>query len=314
MFKIAWNDGHTLTGVGTGAAKFIKETDRNRRIGAKARNILQNEYKDVKIINCTIDKSSNDMYDAVKKANDNNADLFVSNHVNAGGGVGFEGFHSRYAKPSDINKGKIIYNELAKTKSCLLARRYCSDYSYKKYDLYVLKNTKMPAFLFEIGFVDNKKCIAAINDDEVARAYAEGIAKAYGLKKKNQSNSTTQSTSNTILKVGDRVKITGSKYATGQNISDWAKKQVHTISKIDKDRALLKEITSWCYLKDLQMSTSSKLLTVGMYVQMVGSKWATGQTVPSWVKNNKYKVKQISGDRALLDGVISWAYIKDLKY
>ena len=55
-----------------------------------------------------------------------------------------------------------------------------------------------------------------------------------------------------VLLKWDIVTITGSVYATGQKISDWAKKQKHTISKIDKDRALLKEINSWCYLKDLK--------------------------------------------------------------
>lgn len=188
MLKIAWNDGHTLSGVGTGAESIIKETDRDRSIGSKARYILENEYEDVKVINCTIDKSSNDMAEAVRKANEAGADVFISNHVNAGGGIGFEGFYSRMASKDDIAKGKVIYDSLVKTKSCLFARRYCADYGYKGYDLYVLRYTKMTAFLFEIGFVDNKKCVAAVNDDEVARSYAEGIAKAYSLKKKEKQN------------------------------------------------------------------------------------------------------------------------------
>lgn len=39
----------------------------------------------------------------------------------------------------------------------------------------------------EIGFVDNQTCVNAVNDDEVARAYAAGIAAAYGLKKKENN-------------------------------------------------------------------------------------------------------------------------------
>ncbi len=200
IIKLGWNDGHTLEGAGTGAQKFIKETDRNRRIGNKVKSILKNEYI-VDIIDCTINKSSNDMRDAVNKANNAKCDVFISNHVNAGGGVGFEGFYSRYAKQNDIAKGKIIYDELVKTKSCLAARRYCSDYSYKKFDLYVLKNTTMPAFLFEIGFVDNQKCINAINEDEVARAYVNGIVKAYNIKKKATTPPATNTGSNKLYKV-----------------------------------------------------------------------------------------------------------------
>ena len=91
-FKIGWNDGHTLSGVGTGAVGLIKETDRNRRIGSKVRKILLEEYNNVEIVNCTVDYSSNDMGEAVTIANNNDCDLFVSNHVNAGGVYGFDTF------------------------------------------------------------------------------------------------------------------------------------------------------------------------------------------------------------------------------
>ena len=187
-FKIGWNDGHTLSGTGTGAVGIIKETDRNRRIGALAKKYLL-EYENVEIVNCTIDKSENDMYEAVTRANNAGADLFVSNHVNAGGGVGFETFYSRYSTQDNINKAKIIHRYLVTTKSCLMDRRCTDDYSYLGYDLYVLKNTKMDAILCEIGFVDNQACVNAVNDDEVARAYTAGIAAAYGLKKKTTINS-----------------------------------------------------------------------------------------------------------------------------
>lgn len=195
-FKIGWNDGHTLSGVGTGAAGIIKETDRNRRIGSKARQILSTEYENVEIVNCTIDKSENDMYEAVKRANDANCNLFVSNHVNAGRGKGFETLYSRKSTQANINAAKIIHKHLVATKSCLLNRRCCDDYSYLGYDLYVLINTKMDAILSEIGFVDNQECVNVVNDDEVARAYATGIAEAYGLKKKTTVTNTTNTGSN----------------------------------------------------------------------------------------------------------------------
>lgn len=56
------------------------------------------------------------------------------------------------------------------------------------------------------------------------------------------------------IEVGSKVKITGTHYATGQPISEWAKKQIHTVGKIDGDKALLSEITSWVYLKDLALA------------------------------------------------------------
>lgn len=197
-FKIGWNDGHTLSGTGTGAVGIIKETDRNRRIGALARKYLS-EYENVEIVNCNIDKSENDMYEAVTRANNAGVNLFVSNHVNAGGGVGFESFYSRYSTQDNISKARIIHKYLVATKSCLKDRRFTDDYSFLGYDLYVLRNTKMDAILCEIGFVDNQTCVNAVNDDEVARAYATGIAAAYGLKKK--TTTTTPTTEKEVIKV-----------------------------------------------------------------------------------------------------------------
>lgn len=55
---------------------------------------------------------------------------------------------------------------------------------------------------------------------------------------------------NTIA-IGSKVRIIGNYYATGEKISEWAKKKLHTVSQINGDRALLKEIISWCYIKDL---------------------------------------------------------------
>lgn len=184
MIKIGWNDGHTLSGIGTGAVGIIKETDRNRSIGAKARAILLNEYEGVQIVNCTINTSDNDMREAVNIANQNNCDVFISDHANAGGGVGFETFYSRKSTAANIAKARIIHKHLVATKGCLADRRCTDDFSYKGYDLYVLINTKMDAMLFEIGFVDTQRCVNAVNNDEVARAYATGIAEAYGIKRK----------------------------------------------------------------------------------------------------------------------------------
>ena len=52
---------------------------------------------------------------------------------------------------------------------------------------------------------------------------------------------------------------------------------------------------------------------VGSRVKVVGSKYATGQAIPAWVKNNVYTVQQIKGDRALIKELVSWVYTKDLK-
>ena len=54
-------------------------------------------------------------------------------------------------------------------------------------------------------------------------------------------------------------------------------------------------------------------VTVGSKVKVVGTHYATGQEVPGWVKQNTYTVQQVNGDRALLQEITSWVYIKDLQ-
>ena len=146
------------------------------------------------------------------------------------------------------------------------------------------------------------------------------------------SSSSGSSAASQSIGVGSRVRITGSNYATGQAIPGWVKQNTYTVQQISGNRALISEIVSWVYIKDLQLisggvtnsgggggntsagsSTSSKSVGVGSRVRITGSNYATGQSVPAWVKQNTYTVQQISGNRALISGILSWVYIKDLQ-
>lgn len=51
----------------------------------------------------------------------------------------------------------------------------------------------------------------------------------------------------------------------------------------------------------------------GDIVKIKGSRYATGQKIPMWVKLKKHTVKSISGNKALLKEINSWVYIADLK-
>lgn len=54
-------------------------------------------------------------------------------------------------------------------------------------------------------------------------------------------------------------------------------------------------------------------IKVGSKVKVIGSNYATGETVPGWVKVNTYTVKQVNGEKALLQEIVSWVYFKDLQ-
>lgn len=53
-------------------------------------------------------------------------------------------------------------------------------------------------------------------------------------------------------------------------------------------------------------------ISVGAKIKITGAKYATGQAIPNWVKNNTYTVQQVNGSKALIKEIVSWVYIKDL--
>ena len=56
-------------------------------------------------------------------------------------------------------------------------------------------------------------------------------------------------------------------------------------------------------------------IKVGDYARPTGNKYATGQTIPAWVKKQKHRVGQIKGDRVLLGypgGISSWVYMSEV--
>lgn len=64
--------------------------------------------------------------------------------------------------------------------------------------------------------------------------------------------------------------------------------------------------------KEGTAQTPAPEVRVGSRVKIIGSKYATGQTIPDWVKQKTYTVQQIAGDRALIKEIVSWVFIKDL--
>ena len=103
-----------------------------------------------------------------KNANDWGADLFVSNHFNAGGGDGYEA---------------LVYN----LKRVVLGRifeKYVKEIGQNsrgvkiRTDLSVLAKTNMPAIANEGAFVDNLKDIQDWNDDDELKKLGEAYAKA----------------------------------------------------------------------------------------------------------------------------------------
>lgn len=59
-------------------------------------------------------------------------------------------------------------------------------------------------------------------------------------------------------------------------------------------------------------SEDKPAVRAGDIVKIKGSKYATGQKIPMWVKLKKHTVKSVSGNKALLKEINSWVYTADL--
>ncbi|WP_423748983.1 N-acetylmuramoyl-L-alanine amidase [Caldibacillus debilis] len=60
---------------------------------------------------------------------------------------------------------------------------------------------------------------------------------------------------------------------------------------------------------------TNKDFVVGQKVKVKTSaqKYATGQSIPEWVKGRTYTVQQVKSDRVLLKEIVSWVYKKDVQ-
>lgn len=65
-------------------------------------------------------------------------------------------------------------------------------------------------------------------------------------------------------------------------------------------------------VKPSEDKPTAATVRAGNIVKIKGSKYATGQKIPMWVKLKKHTVKSVSGNKALLKEINSWVYTADL--
>lgn len=150
-------------GKGIGAYKYLNESRETRRIAYHLLYLLTQTNHEV--IPAIYDVSTNNLKEAVTLSNTKGADLFISIHLNAGGGEGVECFTWRGEKtPTAAN----ICNNIA---AIGYKNRGVKDGSH----LYVIRNTKAPAVLVECCFVDNKNDVNKYNAYKIAEAIYKAI-------------------------------------------------------------------------------------------------------------------------------------------
>ena len=169
--KIYINPGHS--DKDPGAVGYETERKLNVKVSQYMSEYLLANYE------CETKVYSNDSLSAVcTDANTWGADLFVSNHFNAGKGDGYEAL---VYNQNRVALGKVF-------EKYVLAAGQNSRGVKLRPDLAVLSNTHMAAVANEGAFVDNQKDIADWNEDaelkKLGEAYAKAAAEFLGLEAK----------------------------------------------------------------------------------------------------------------------------------
>ena len=162
-------------------ANGLREKDLNLSIGKYCRDFLKKYGVTVKMSRTTdVDPGLNNR---ANEANRWGADLVVEIHINAGGGDGFEVYHSIHGGEG-VDVAKAIEAEVKKLGQNSRGLKTKKNSAGKDY-FGIIRMTKAPAVLIECAFIDTKKDIAIIDtkaeQKKFGEAIARGILKHYGI-------------------------------------------------------------------------------------------------------------------------------------
>ena len=251
--KICLDAGHSLVTAGKRTPNGIKEWTLNNAVCNFITEYLKPYGVEIFRTDDTTGNKDISLSERVKRCNNFNPRVFVSIHHNAFRGVfenvtGVEVFTHTKGTIEDRKLANIIAPKLSASTG-LVNRGVKTAY------LGVL-NCKATAVLCEGGFMDGIKDNAVICSEKGQKAYAKAVGdsliQCFGLVKTPVFIPTKPVVKpvTTALKVGDKIKIIGKKYVTGQNIPLWVKWNKYSILQIKGDKALIGGIMSWVYTKD----------------------------------------------------------------
>jgi N-acetylmuramoyl-L-alanine amidase len=183
MVRIVLDAGHGGTDSGA-VGNGLREKDLTLNIVKKIGNLL-NDYEGVEVHYTRTDDRFLELSERAAIANKLNADYFISVHINAGGGTGFESYiYNGNVSSATIAYQNVIHAEIVKAINV-------TDRGKKRANYAVLRETKMPAILTENLFIDNENDTAKLKSEQflqqIAYGHVQGIVKAFGLKKKANS-------------------------------------------------------------------------------------------------------------------------------
>lgn len=218
MAKIVIDAGHGLYTSGKRCAKALDSNETrewvlNDRVADELGKLLVSAGHKILRVDDTTGKTDVSLANRVKKANNWDADFYISVHHNSAGkvfsGGGTEVYVANSCSSKSVKAQEAIYKYAIKR--CNLKGNR-SD-GTRSANFYVIRYTNMPACLIECGFMDSKVDIKYILDASwsklMALGIAEGICEVFGGKVSTTSNSTdtkTETTTKTETVTEERAK------------------------------------------------------------------------------------------------------------
>jgi N-acetylmuramoyl-L-alanine amidase len=180
MVKIFLDPGHG--GADSGATgNGLQEKNVTLQIATRIEAILMNEYENVDILMSRTGDQTVSLTSRTNAANSWGADFFLSIHINAGGGTGFESYiYPNVGVPTTTYR-QALHEEVLKVANL-------SNRGQKQADFHVLRETNMDAVLTENGFIDHTSDAEKLKNPSfitsLARGHANGLARAFNLRRK----------------------------------------------------------------------------------------------------------------------------------
>ena len=208
MVKIYIDPGHGGTDPGA-VGNGLREKDLTLQIATRIKDILAG-YKDVPTKMSRTGDTFPSLSARTNEANTWGADFFLSVHINAGGGQGYEDFIYTTSNKETKTYQDNIHTEIMKIIDM-------KDRGQKTGNLHVLRESKMPAILTENGFIDNDSDASQLKKsafiEAVAQGHVRGIVKSINLKMKDNEVSGGNGNTHTVVK-GDTLYSIAKKYGT----------------------------------------------------------------------------------------------------
>lgn len=182
MFKIALGAGHYINTAGKRCMKALDPNETrewwlNDRICDYVESYLK-EYEGYALLR--LDDSDDGATDVslaarVSAANRWNANFYLSVHHNAGANGTIAGGIMAFTYPNSSAAADAWRNDLYDALIKHTGLKGNRSNPKAKGDYYVLRNSKMPAVLLELGFMDSKTDVPVILTDEYAQQCAHAI-------------------------------------------------------------------------------------------------------------------------------------------